>query len=157
MLDVDLAKLYGVTTARLNQQVNRNKNRFPADFMFILTPAEKSELIANCNKFKNLRHYPGNPKVFTEHGAVMLASVLNSKLAVEMSLFVVRAFVKIGKLLSVHHELARRIDSLEKKYDEKFKVVFDAIRALIDQEPPTRKLNRLPPITKVKGFSAKRL
>ena len=156
MLDSDLAKLYGVKTTRLNQQVSRNRHRFPADFMFVLTPTEKAELVANCNNLQSLKYYPGLPKVFTEHGAVMLASILNSHRAVEMSLFVVRAFVKVGEMLAAHHELARKLEALEKKYDEKFKVVFDAIRALMGRPAAAPKMHRLPSIPKVKGFSLRK-
>ena len=98
MLDTDLADLYGVTTKRLNEQVKRNRNRFPADFMFQLTSTEKAEVVANCDHLKKLKFSPVRPFVFTEHGAVMVASVLNSKRAIEVSIYVVRAFVALREM-----------------------------------------------------------
>jgi hypothetical protein len=85
MVDKDIAELYGVTTKRLNEQVKRNKKRFPVDFMFQLTQEEKDEVVANCDHLKNLKYSPNLPFVFTEHGAVMLASVLNSDRAIKAS------------------------------------------------------------------------
>ena len=90
MLDADLADLYGVTTKRLNEQVKRNRKRFPADFMFQLTAQEKTEVVANCDPLTRLKFSPAKPFAFTEHGAVMIASVLNSERAVEVSVYVVR-------------------------------------------------------------------
>lgn len=135
MLDADLARLYGVTTARLNEQVKRNRDRFPADFMFQLTPAEFAGLksqIAISNRGRGGRRK--RPYAFTEHGAVMLASVLNTPIAVEASIMVVRAFVQLRSMLAAHEELARKLDALERKYDTQFRVVFDAIRELM---PPS--------------------
>jgi len=90
ILDADLAKLYGVTTKRLNQQVKRNRERFPEDFMFQLTTEEKAEVVANCDHLSRLKFSPASPYAFTEHGAVMAASVLNTPRAIEVSIFVVR-------------------------------------------------------------------
>jgi len=138
MLDEDLATLYGVTTKRLNQQVNRNIERFPQDFMFQLTFQEFTRLrlqFATAKTGRGGRRTP--PYAFTEHGAVMLASVLNSPTAVQASIEVVRAFIRLRELLSSHVELARKLATLEKKYDAQFKVVFDAIRQLM--EPPQQK------------------
>ena len=134
MLDVDLASIYGVTTKRLNEQVRRNKDRFPNDFMFQLSEEEKGEVVANCDHLKRLKFSPYLPYAFTEHGAVMLASVLNSEIAVKASIQVVRAFVRLREMIATHKELARRLESLEKKYDAQFKVVFDAIRQLMTEE-----------------------
>jgi len=131
MLDVDLAILYGVTTKRLNEQVRRNKDRFPNDFMFQLSEEEKNELVANCDHLKRLKFSPYLPYAFTEHGAVMLASVLNSEIAVKASIQVVRAFVRLREMITTHKELARKLEELEQKYDMQFKVVFDAIRQLM--------------------------
>jgi hypothetical protein len=131
MLDTHLADLYGVTTKRLNEQVKRNVKRFPADFMFRLTGEESKNLrsqFATSSSWGGRRY---NPLVFTEHGALMLASVLNSQRAVEVSVFVVRAFVKLREMLASHQDLARRLNELEKKYDAQFRVVFDAIRQLM--------------------------
>jgi hypothetical protein len=131
MLDADLALLYGVATKRLNEQVKRNRDRFPADFMFQLTQAERSEVVATCDHLKSLRFSPSLPNAFTEHGAVMLAAVLQSPVAVAASIAVVRAFVRLRGLLVEHGDLARRLDALEQRYDDQFKTVFDAIRALM--------------------------
>ena len=113
MIDSDLAELYGVTTKRFNEQVKRNLERFPVDFMFQLTPEEKKEVVAKCDHLQKLKFSPHLPRVFTEHGAIMAASVLNSPRAVEMSVFVVRAFVRLRQMLIEDHELATRLDELE--------------------------------------------
>jgi len=137
MLDADLAELYGVTTKRLNEQVKRNASRFPGDFMFQLTPDETRIL---RSQFATSRSGWGGrralPYAFTEHGAVMLASVLNSPTAVDASVQVVRAFVRLREILATHKDLARKLEDLEKKYDARFRVVFDAIRKLM--APPER-------------------
>ena len=131
ILDVDLAYLYGVPTKRFNEQVKRNRKRFPEDFMFRLTTYEKNKVVANCDHLSRLKYSPFLPNAFTEHGAIMAAAVLNSPLAIEMSIFVVRAFVKLRMILSTHVELARKLEEMEKKYDAQFRVVFDAIRELM--------------------------
>jgi hypothetical protein len=136
MLDRDLAELYGVTTKRLNEQVKRNKRRFPEDFMFQLTKREKQEVVATCDHLSSLKYAPNLPYAFTEHGAVMLASVLNSPIAIKTSVLIVRTFIKLREALATHKNLIRKIDALEKKYDTQFKVVFEAIRKLMD--PPAR-------------------
>ena len=140
MLDADLAILYGVSTKRLNEQVKRNRDRFPKDFMFQLTENEKAEVVANCDHLKRLKFSPNLPYAFTEHGAIMLAAILNSPVAVQASIQVVRAFVKLRQMVASNAELARKLHALEKKYDAQFKVVFDAIRQLMS-----------PPETKKKG------
>ena len=99
MIDSDLAEIYSVTTKRFNEQVRRNIRRFPSDFMFQLTSDEKAWVVANCDHLQNLKYSPHLPYVFTEHGAIMAASVLNSAKAVEMSVFVVRAFVRMREIL----------------------------------------------------------
>lgn len=136
MLDIDLAAIYGVTTKRLNEQVKRNASRFPADFMFQLTELEKAEVVANCDHLARLKFSPHLPYAFTEHGALMLANVLNSESAANTSVMVVRAFVQLRQMLASNTELARKLESLEKKYDAQFKVVFDAIRQLM--APPAK-------------------
>ena len=113
MIDSDLAELYGVSTKRFNEQVKRNLERFPVDFMFQLTPEEKKEVVAKCDHLQKLKFSPHLPRAFTEHGAIMAASVLNSPRAVEMSVFVVRAFVRLRQMLIEDHELALRLDELE--------------------------------------------
>jgi hypothetical protein len=105
MLDTDLARLYGVSTKRLNEQVKRNRDRFPDDFMFQLTPDEKAEVVANCDHLQRLKFSPALPYAFTEHGAIMVASVLNTSRAIEVSVYVVRAFVKLRVLSARLHDL----------------------------------------------------
>ncbi len=101
ILDTDLAKLYGVTTKRLNEQVKRNRERFPEDFMFQLTPEERSEVVANCDHLSKLKFSPVLPCAFTEHGAIMAASILNTPRAIETSVLVVRAFVRLRKQIDL--------------------------------------------------------
>jgi hypothetical protein len=139
MLDADLAAIYGVSTKRLNQQVKRNRSRFPDDFMFQLTAAEKAEVVAERDHLQKLKFSPSRPYAFTEHGADMLASVLNTPVAVAASLHVVRAFVRLRATLTEHGDLARRLDDLEARYDSQFKAVFDAIRALMTPPEVPRK------------------
>ncbi|MCL5022045.1 MAG: ORF6N domain-containing protein [Nitrospirae bacterium] len=149
MLDADIAELYGVTTKRLNEQIRRNSDRFPEDFAFQLTAEEwqgiksrgdlnRSQIATGSQKHRDPRFLPW---VFTEHGAIMAATVLNSKQAVAMSVYVVRAFVKLREMIGSHKDLAKRLDDLEKKYDSQFKVVFDAIRQLMS--PPETKKRKI--------------
>lgn len=140
ILDSDLAEIYGVSTKNLNKAVKRNLDRFPDDFMFRLTDEEFESLrfqIGTSNETRGGRRYL--PYVFTEHGALMAANILNSRLAVLASVEVVRAFVRMRAMLLSHRDLARKIDSLEKKYDRQFKIVFDAIRGLMIPPAPNRK------------------
>ena len=134
MLDRDLAELYGVTTKRLNEQLKRNIDRFPKDFAFQLTLAEATQFVPSRSQIATLKrghNIKYRPHVFTEHGAIMLASVLNSKVAVRASVHVVRAFVRMRSTLMEYAHLALRIDTLEEQYDESFRNIFAAIRALI--------------------------
>jgi len=141
LLDADLARLYGTSTKRLNEQVKRNRGRFPGDFMFRLTEAEKAEVVANCDHLQRLKFSVVLPFAFTEHGAVMLASVLNTPVAIAASLHVVRAFVRLRAAIAEHRDLAGRLDELEARYDGQFKVVFDAIRGLMTPlEVPRRRI-----------------
>jgi ORF6N domain-containing protein len=133
MLDRDLANLYDVSTAALNQAVRRNRERFPEDFMFQLTPAEvaelnRSQIVIGSQKHRDPR---STPYAFTELGVAMLSSVLRSKRAITVNIEIMRAFVKLRQLLASNTELARRLDKLESKYNKQFKLVFDAIRQLI--------------------------
>ena len=132
ILDSELARLYGVTTKRLNEQVRRNIDRFPADFMFQLTEDEveilRSQFATSSDSHGGRRYAPF---VFTEHGAIMAATVLNTPRAVDMSVQVVRAFVKLREIMTTHKELARKLQDLEQKYDSKFGEVFAAIRELM--------------------------
>lgn len=142
MLDADLAEVYGVTTKRLNEQVRRNRDRFPPDFMFQLTSEEFAALRsqnATSNEGRGGRRH--HPFAFTEHGAIMAANVLSSPRAIEASVMVVRAFVRLRQMLASHAELARKLDELEKKYDSQFQQVFAAIRALM--APPDGKRGRI--------------
>ena len=147
LLDADLAELYGVTTSRLNEQVKRNRERFPEDFMFRLTAQEfknlMSQFATSSSRWGGRRKLP---LVFSEHGAVMAANVLNSPTAVAASIEVVRAFVRLRQILASHEELARKLDELEKKlgdHDEKFGLVFEAIRQLMAPPAPAVKKKRI--------------
>jgi hypothetical protein len=140
MLDSDLAGIYGVTTKALNQAVKRNINRFPEDFMFRLNLEElvelnRSQIVTGSQKHRDPR-FP--PYAFTEHGALMLANVLNSKRAAQTSVQVVRAFIRMRQVMASTTELAEKLRTLEKKYDSQFKVVFDAIRQLMSGPEPKR-------------------
>ena len=146
MLDTDLAELYRVTTKRLNERVRRNIKRFPSDFMFQLTKEEEESLRSQIATLKGGRgqHRKYQPYVFTEQGVAMLSSVLNSERAVQVNIEIMRAFVRLRELMSTHKDLARKLETLEKKYDAQFKVVFDAIRQLMTQpEPRKRKIGFL--------------
>jgi len=147
MLDKDLANIYGLTTMRLNEQVKRNLKRFPEDFMFQLTTEEWVDLISQnaiSRQQNELNKWGGRrklPYAFTEHGTIMLASVLNSERAVFASIYIVRAFVKLREFMEINKELSRKIEELEEKYDKQFSVVFQAIKELIH-----KKNEPLPPI-----------
>jgi len=132
-----------VSTRVLNQAVKRNRDRFPEDFMFRLTEAEKVKVITVCDHLRPLRFSPSLPHAFTEHGAIMLASVLNTPTAVQASVHVVRAFVRLREVLANHKGLARRLEELEKKYNAQFKLVFDAIRQLMAPPDQAATLDRV--------------
>ena len=138
ILDKDLAALYGVTTGNLNKAVNRNRDRFPEDFMIQL----------NDEEFNNLKFHFGTsswggtrkpPRAFTEQGIAMLSSVLSSKLAIHVDIEIMRAFVKLRELMSSHKDLARKLAELEKKYDGQFQLVFKAIKQLMEEPKPKEK------------------
>ena len=161
MLDADLAAVYGVTTRRLKEQVRRNLDRFPAGFMFQLNwdevlsfrsglrvsglGAGSRSQIATLNRGQNVKYLP---YTFTEHGAVMLAAVLKSKRAVEVSVFVVKAFIRMRRMLAEQRQFALKLAEIESKlaaHDQSIKVVFDAIRKLMEKpkpypEPPKQKI-----------------
>lgn len=139
MLDHDLANLYGVKTKRLNEQVKRNKKRFPDNYMFQLTKDEKAEVVANCDHLRNLKYSRTLPNVFTEHGAVMLASVLNTDVAINVSIQIVNAFIKLRELALSNKDLVIKIKAMEKKYNYQFRAVFDAIRQLMNTEDTKKK------------------
>lgn len=142
IIDADLAEAYGVPTRRLNEQVKRNRERFPEDFMFQLSADEKSEVIANCDHLENLKYSKALPFAFTEHGAIMSASVLNSPKAIEVSVFVVRAFVQLRQVVAGHKELAHKVALLERNlsdHDDQILVLIEAIKQLMDPKPPPKK------------------
>ena len=117
IVDADLAEFYGVRTKRLNEQVRRNRERFPEDFVFRLTPEEKAEVVAKCDHLANLRFSKSRPYAFTEHGALMAASVLSTHRAVEVGVFVVRAFVSLRQIHARDKEVANRLNRLEARID----------------------------------------
>jgi hypothetical protein len=138
LLDADLAVLYGVPTKALNQAVRRNKARFPDDFCFRISDVEKAEVVTICDHLPQLKFSRTTPLAFTEHGAIMAATVVNSPRAVEMSVYVVRAFVKLREVLASNTELARKLEALEKsvatldaRTRKQFEEVYRAIRALM--------------------------
>ena len=137
MIDKDLAKLYGVETKVLNQAIKRNIKRFPEDFMFQLSEEEfkiwKSQFVTSKAEKMGLRK---KPYAFTEHGILMLSSVLNSERAILVNIQIMRTFTKLRELLMAHRDLHDKIEKLERKYDDQFKVVFDAIKKLLD--PPEK-------------------
>jgi hypothetical protein len=139
MLDRDLAALYGVTTKQLNQAVTRNIDRFPPDFMFTLSNEEfdilRSQFVTSS--WGGVR-YP--TRAFTEQGVAMLSSVLRSKRAVQVNILIMRAFVKMRELVAGYDDLRRKIEAMEKKYDVQFRVVFDAIKQLMEPPPAPKKV-----------------
>lgn len=150
MIDADLAELYGVPTKALNQAVKRNAERFPADFMFQLSAVEKAEVVTNCDHLVRLKFSKALPYAFTEHGAIQASNVLASPQAVEMGVYVVRAFVRLREVLASSRELAAKLDALEQKTERlslqhetfagntrvQLKQVFEALRQLM--APPAQ-------------------
>ena len=142
IVDADIAHFYGVSTKRLNEQVRRNKARFPVDFMFRLTAAEKSEVVANCDHLANLKFSKTLPIAFTEHGAIMAASILNSTRAVELSVFVIRAFVAIRHAITTNKQIAEKVAQLEQRltdHDQHIIILIRAIKQLTTAEPIPKK------------------
>ena len=142
IIDADLAEFYGVPTKRLNEQVKRNKDRFPNDFMFQLSPDEKAEVVANCDHLENLKYSKALPYAFTEHGAIMAAGVLNTSKAIEISVFIVRAFVKVRQMVASHKDLQRKIAQIEMRltdHDEQIIELVNLIKQLLNPEPPPKK------------------
>lgn len=143
MIDRDLAELYGVTTKRLNEQVKRNTKRFPEDFMFQLNVEEKEQVVAKCDHLKTLKYSPVLPYVFTEYGAVMLASVLNSERAIEVNIQIVRIFTRMREMLTTNQEILLKLEQLEKKvsgHDEDIQLIFKYLKKLLTppQDPRPR-------------------
>ena len=160
MVDADLADLYGVPTKALNQAVKRNGARFPQDFMFQLTKAEKSELVTNCDHLAKLKFSSSLPYAFTEHGAIQVANVLASSQAIEMGIYVVRAFVQLRQATALHADLSKRLAELEEKAEglelahdtfsrntsQQLRQLFEAIRILtIAPDPPKRPIGFVTP------------
>ena len=142
MIDKDIAELYGVSTKRLNEQVKRNAKRFPEDFMFQLTTKEKAEVVAKCDHLKNLKYSPNLPYVFTEYGAVMLASVLNSERSIEVNIQIVRIFTKLRELVLTHKDILLKLEQLENqvaKNSDDIQLIFSALRQLLEQPNPPRR------------------
>ena len=148
MLDSHLAELYEVPTFRLNEAVKRNRRRFPEDFMFQLGKEEAEALTSQFAMSK-----PGRggrrtlPYVFTEQGVAMLSTVLNSERAISVNIAIMRAFVRLRQILATHKELAERLTAIEKNYDQRFKVVFDILKQLMEPplEPPKRPIGFMAP------------
>jgi hypothetical protein len=153
MIDADLAELYGVPTKALNQAIKRNSERFPADFMHQLTAEEKAEVVTNCDHLAKLKFSKSLPFAFTEHGAIQAANLLASPQAVEMGIYVVRAFVRLRALIATQSDLVKRLDDLEEKSETlalqhdtfahntraQLKQVFEAIRQLMTPPDPPRR------------------
>lgn len=161
MIDRDLAELYGVSTKRLNEQVKRNVKRFPADFMFQLNIQEKAEVVAKCDHLRVLRYSPNLPYVFTEHGAVMLASVLNSERAIEVNVRIVKLFDAMREVLQTNQHLLLQLEKIEKslqtqgyslrQHDEEIAALFELISQLRSKNEPPRPRNPIGFKTKSAG------
>ena len=149
ILDADLAEFYGVQTKRLNEQVKRNSQRFPSDFVFQLTAEEREEVVAKCDHLSKIKYSSTLPYAFTEHGALMAASVLNTERATEISVFVVRAFTRLGHLIAANDEILQRIDAIERKlagHDQGIRALAEEIRQPLPQQPipETRRIGFTP-------------
>ncbi len=156
MLDRDLAELYGVETKVLKQAVRRNIGRFPPDFMFEINKKEfetlRSQIVTSS--WGGLRYMP---MAFTEQGVAMLSSVLNSDRAIQVNIQIIRTFTKLRSLLATHKDLKRKIEAMEKKYDENFRIVFEAIKHLFDEEEkPKKKIGYIKEKTKKYGKRTKK-
>jgi len=145
MIDADLAEVYGVTTKVLNQAVARNTDRFPADFVFRLTPNEKLEVVTNCDHLARLKFSPVLPRAFTEHGAIMAATVLNSPQAVAMSVYVVRAFIRMREQLTANAAILKRLAEIDKtllRHDGSLRDIYHKLLPLL-QPPPAPPKRRI--------------
>ena len=137
MVDRDLAELYGVTTKRLNEQVKRNSSRFPSNFMFELTKEEKAQVVANCDHLEKLKFSPVLPKVFTEHGIMMVANVLTSERAINVSIQIIEVFIKMREILTDNLSLKLEIEEIKKKLTNQSKnieLVFNYLDELIEKK-----------------------
>lgn len=146
MLDYDLAILYGTTTKRVNEQVKRNKNRFPNNFMFQLTLEEKEGVVANCDHLENLKFSKTLPYAFTEHGTLMLANVLRSEKAISASILIVETFIKMRELLSSDVQLKVEIEKIKKKlgnHNKNIKLVFNYLEEMTSKKEPLNPRKRI--------------
>ena len=142
IIDADLASFYGVSTKRLNEQIKRNRERFPEDFLFQLNKEEKNEVVANCDHLNNLKYSRSLPFVFTEHGVLMAASVLNTPWAVKVSVFIVRVFIKLRKVISEHKEIVSKISQIEQQlseHDDQLVQNLQALKLLLKPDTPQKK------------------
>jgi hypothetical protein len=142
IIDSDLARLYGITTKRLNEQVKRNQRRFPEDFLFQLSPEEKAEVVAKCDHLGNLRFSRTLPYAFTEHGAIQAANVIHSTTAEEMGVMVVRAFIRLRQMMVNHKALTAKLTELDARlgeHDEQIASLIEAIRNLTMPDGPLHK------------------
>lgn len=139
ILDFHIAELYGVETRTLKQQVRRNIQRFPDDFLIQLTIREWQELITNCDKVQTSKFSPAVPFGFTEQGVAMLSSILRSPKAIEVNIAIMRTFVKLRKMMETNEQLRTKVEDLERKYDGQFQIVFKAIKSLIEPEKAPRR------------------
>ena len=131
MIDSDLAEMFGVTTKRLNEQVKRNIKRFPEHFMFVLTKEEKENVVANCDHLKRLKYSPYLPSIFTEHGIIMLSSVLNSETAIQVSIRIVEVFIKMREMFNTHQDILKKFEQLETRlsmHDDQFMLIFEYLK-----------------------------
>ncbi len=145
LLDADLAEIYGVPTKRLNEQVKRNVGRFPEDFLFQLTAAEKEQVVANCDHLARLKFAKSLPWAFTEHGAIMAATVLSSSEAVTMSIFVVRAFIQMREQLVANTAILKRLAEIDKtllEHNQSLSVIWHKLQPLLQPlpDPPKRRI-----------------
>jgi len=135
MLDYDLAELYGVEVKQLKRQVRRNIERFPADFMFELTVAEEKMLRRQFGTLKRGAHSKYLSYAFTEHGILMLSSVLNSERAVKINIQIMRTFTQMRRMMLSYKDLKEKIEKMESKYDKQFRIVFMALKQLLEPKP----------------------
>jgi hypothetical protein len=139
LLDHDLAQMYGIETKQLKRSVRRNRKRFPPDFMLELTKEEYNSLRSQFGTLKRGEHSKYMPMSFTEQGVAMLSSVLNSEKAIEVNILIMRAFVKVREMAAAHKDLLLKINEMESKYDHQFRVVFEAIKSLMEEEEKPKK------------------
>ena len=146
MIDADLAEIYGVTTKVLNQAVRRNTERFPADFVFRLTSKEKTEVVTNCDHLSRLKFSPALPRAFTEHGAIMAATVLNSPEAVAMSVYVVRAFIRMREQLAANAAILKRLAEIDRtllRHDASLRDIYHKLLPLLQPPPELPRKRRI--------------